>query len=1075
VANITRTTTLRSLCIVVLTLAIAHVASLAFPSAASAQSESASVSGRITDQTNAIVPDVEVELRNADTGVTQVTKTNGEGFYAFPYVKPGNYIMSVRKESFRTVSVTGMILNVQDNLSRNFVLQLGSSAESITVNGDTLNINTQSAAVSTLVDRNFVESIPLNGRSLQPLITLTPGVVLTPSSYNNAGQFSVNGQRADANYFIVDGVGANFGANSSGTGPVGQTPGGTVAGTNAFGGTSSLVSIDAIQEFRIDTSSYAPEFGRTPGGQISIATRSGTNEFHGDVFDYFRNTVFDANDWFADESHLAKAPEHQNDFGGVFGGPILKDNTFFFFSYEGLRLLQPTTGEMTVPTTAFRQQDTPVALQPILNALPIANGTDFGNGTAQFIASFSNPTTLDATSIRIDHRLNRDITIFGRYNYAPSYTATRASGALSSESSISLSTQTATFGSTQIITSTLSNDTRLNFSTNKLSGQDTMDNFGGAVPLSDSQVFPAPYSSKNAALFVYIGGLGQAIVDGHISGNSQTQFNVVDTVALSQKSHQFKFGVDFRRLTPTVDPYLYDQFLGFYGGLSQVTAGTPSAFISADDKVGIVFQNLSLYAQDTWKLSPRLTLTYGLRWELNPALHGSDGTPLYPVENVNNPPAVALGPAGAPLYKTTYGNFAPRVGLAAQLSKTRGFERVIRGGFGIFYDLGVGSLGNAGVYFPYAHFKSLGETPYPIPAGQSAPPPFSTTPKGASTYAADPNLALPRTYEWNVAVEQSLGSNQSLRVTYLGAVGRDLLKQQDYLHPNASFASLAVTFNTATSDYNALQLQYQRHMSHGLEILGFYSWSHCIDDVSSDSIAIDSDPRIDRGNCDFDIRHSFHGVLTYNIPTPNTSSLGRAMLGGWSADAIVAAQSAPPVDLNTGVSVLSPTEFITTRPDVVSGIPLYLYGSSCEAANGGIPCPGGKAINFIPGAVAGGCPDGSQSIGPFCPSPAGQQGNLGRNVLRGFGLTQIDFALRRQFNFTERWNLLFSAEFFNILNHPNFGTASIDACTCDSPGTFGLATQMFGRSLSQTGLSGFSPLYQVGGPRSVQLALKLRF
>jgi Carboxypeptidase regulatory-like domain/TonB-dependent Receptor Plug Domain len=282
---------------VVLALFLVFLLPLVASHRLTAQSTNASVSGEITDQQNRVIPETEVEIKNVDTGVTQTTKTNGGGFYSFPALSPGNYLMSVRKQRFQTVSVTGITLHVQDNLSRNFVLQIGSSAESVTVTADSVNINTTDGSVSTVVDRNFVENIPLNGRSLQPLIALTPGVVLTTATNNEPGQFSVNGQRADANYFTVDGVSANFG---SGAFSAGQQASGALPAFNGSGGTNSLVSIDSIEEFRVDTSSYSPEFGRTPGGQISIATRSGTNQFHGDVFDYFRNNVLDANSWFYD-------------------------------------------------------------------------------------------------------------------------------------------------------------------------------------------------------------------------------------------------------------------------------------------------------------------------------------------------------------------------------------------------------------------------------------------------------------------------------------------------------------------------------------------------------------------------------------------------------------------------------------------------------------------------------------------------------------------------------------------------------------------------------------------------------
>jgi hypothetical protein len=342
-------------------------------------------------------------------------------------------------------------------------------------------------------------------------------------------------------------------------------------------------------------------------------------------------------------------------------------------------------------------------------------------------------------------------------------------------------------------------------------------------------------------------------------------------------------------------------------------------------------------------------------------------------------------------------------------------QTVVRGGFGIFYDLGTGILAGGSEYFPYLRYAYNYIVPYPIPAAEALPPPFSTSiPAGGvgNIFAATPNLTLPRTYQWNVAMQQSLGVNQSLTVTYVGALGRDLLRNQVFVDPNPSFQNVSVTTNSATSNYNALQIQYQRRLSNGLQALGFYSWSHCIDDASNDSSSFGDNPNMDRGNCDFDIRNSFHGVLTYNIPTPRLSGFGRAILGGWAVDTIAAIQSAPPIDLNAGANIDSVTNNITVRPDVVPGEPFYLYGAQClqpPPIGFGQICPGGKGLN--PEAFAGVVGDGRTPPGTIPVDANGnpvRQGTLGRNVVRGFVLTQIDLAVRRQFNITERWNLQFS-------------------------------------------------------------------
>src|SRR5450755_1103044 len=380
-----------------------------------AQSPNGVLNGLVVDPSNRVIVEADVVAVNDVTGVQYTTKTNSDGIYVLPNLTPGPYRLQVSKVGFKTLIKPDIILNVQGALAINFTLPVGAFAETVTVEGGAPLVNTESAAVSTVVDRQFAENLPMNGRSFQTLITLTPGVVVVPSNPSDSGQFSVNGQRADANYWMVDGVSANIGIGVNGNGSPGNALAGSVGSFSVLGGTNSLVSVDAMQEFRIQTSTYAPEFGRAPGAQISIVTRSGTNQFHGTAFDYLRNDIFDASDWFngyINNPRLPKAKERQNDFGGTLSGPILKGKTFFFFSYEGLRLRLPQTTLTTVPDQAVRQSAAP-ALQPFLNAYPLdPNQPDLGNGIARFNASYSNPATLDAYSLRIDHKLSKELALF---------------------------------------------------------------------------------------------------------------------------------------------------------------------------------------------------------------------------------------------------------------------------------------------------------------------------------------------------------------------------------------------------------------------------------------------------------------------------------------------------------------------------------------------------------------------------------------------------------------------------------------------------------------------------------------
>jgi hypothetical protein len=1040
----------RLLLLVCLTLLVCSAANLR------AQTTSATINGQVTDVQGKIVPNAAVQAVNIDTDVVYPGETNNSGIYVVAGVPPGRYRLVVRKDGFKEINKTDIVLHVQDTLEQNFALEVGSVSESVTVSGESVNMDTADGTVSTVVDRQFVENMPLNGRSFQSLIDLTPGVVLTPTNYDEQGQFSINGQRPSANYFTVDGTSANVGV-TAGSGLT-QSAGGALPGLSVSGGTNSLVSIDAMQEFKVLTSSYAPEFGRTPGAQIAIVTRSGTNQFHGTMFDYFRNDALDANNWFADQQGLPKAAERQNDFGGVLGGPIIKDRTFFFFSYEGLRLDQPQTAITEVPSSATREA-APAALQPYLNAFPVANGPDFGNGLAQLAATFSDPSSLDAVSLRIDHALTSKVTLFGRYNYAPSSLSQRDSQndtSLSSIVDVQSKSQTLTLGSTQIISASASNEFRFNYSRTSAGSAYRLDGFGGAVPLNSTLLFPSYPDGQNGRLVFFIGTGDEVglIADGGAgASNLQRQINLVDSFSVTIGSHQLKFGIDYRRLSPISGPDSYQQEAVFSGveGSGGVLSGAPlETAVEATDRVPMLFNNYSFYGEDIWKVTNRLALTYGLRWEVNPAPTGQGGKTLYSLTNIADPASISLAPAGTPVYKTTYDNFAPRLGVAYQLSQKPRKEVVLRGGFGIFYDLGATLLGTLG--YPYFRVSDVYGESFPLTSAQSQPPPFSLSlsPGFGETVGTDPDLKLPRTYQWNVAIEQSLGQSQKVTATYIGAVGRDLLRENFVLTP--AFDVFDLIENGATSDYNALQLQYVRRLSHNVQALASYTFSHSIDTGSLDEAFGSSNPNLDRGSSDFDVRHAFSTALTYNFPTWSKKQPLNALLRDWSADTIFIARSGLPVDLAAGYNYVG--SIIPIRPDVVAGVPFYISDPSAA---------GGERIN--PAAFT--LPPVDPTTGAFL-----RQGTLGRNALRWLPMWQMDLSVRRQVSLTERVRLQFKADMFNLFNHPNFGNP--DSTLTDA--LFGRSTAMLGQSLGSGGVDGgFNPLYQVGGPRSIQLALKLLF
>jgi hypothetical protein len=1033
--------------------------------AAVGQSPNGTISGLVLDPSGGSIPGAEILIVNDATGIRYPGATNGEGIYAVPNLPPGPYRIQISKIGFKTIIKPDVVLNVQSAVAINFTLPVGAVAETLTVEGGAPLVNTESASVSTVVDRQFAENLPLNGRSFQTLIQLTPGVVLAPSTDTDGGQFSTNGQRAASNYWMVDGVSANIGTSAFFQG---NGLGGALGSYSASGGTNSLVSVDALQEFRIQTSTYAPEFGRTPGAQISILTRSGTNQFHGTAFDYFRNDALDANDWFANGAGLPKPREKQNDFGGTFSGPILKDRTFFFFSYEGLRLRLPQVALTDVPSVSARQNALP-ELRPYLNAFPLPNGPASGTDQAAFNASFSDKSTMDAYSIRIDHNLRGKVNLFGRYNYSPSEIIGRGNGkALSELDPARITTRTGTLGATWMISPTTTDDLRFNYSRVNASSSSELDNFGGAVPLS-SLGLPNQFTNQNANLFIDIFSLADGSYQvGKRIQNLQRQFNVVDSLSIQRGSHSIKAGIDFRRLSPIFSPFLYGQE-AFFSDVPSTEAGSLTfgiLFSGAD--ATLAFRNFGAFAQDTWHILPRLTLTYGLRWDVDfaPSTTLPAGFPAVTGFNLDDLSHLALAPSGAPLFRTPYGCVAPRLGVTYQLSQSQNWGSVLRGGVGIFYDLADGEVGNLIGQFSYP-FGALGivfSPTFPLDPASAAPPPITRPGSGAGTVLAfDPNITLPYTLEWNAAIEHGVGQGQALSVSYVGAAGRRLIQTADVLAPNPNYAEAILVGNSATSDYHALQIQFQKRLSRGLQALAHYTWSHSIDTASAGSfgnMANTGVPRVDpntnRGPSDFDIRNAFSAALTYDIPAPRMNAFTNVLLRSWSLESVIQARSAPPVNISTDSQILFSGR-TQIRPDIVPNQPFYLFGTQY---------PGGKALN--PGAFV------PPPTDPNTNNPL-RQGNLARNTLRGFGATQWDFAVHRQFPIHESFKIQFRVEMFNVLNHPNFGPPFR---VLGQP-RFGQATQMLAQSFNggTSGLGGgaFNPLYQIGGPRSIQFALKFLF
>ncbi len=1012
----------------------------------------AAVSGTVTDQSGAVIPGATVTALMVSQGLKREATTGAQGTYAIPLLPPGRYTVTATCKGFTPREITDVILNVGDQVNLNIQLTVGGVAQSVTVEAEATLIP-ESPAVSTLVNRQFVENMPLNGRSFQSLLQLTPGIAFVKVDTNPfaGGTFSVNGQRANSNYFTVDGVGANY-ASSAGFGSFsGQSSAGTLPPLTAQGGTNSLVSIDALQEFQIQTSTYAPEYGRMPGGQISLITRSGSNGFHGDVFEYFRNDVLDARDWFANYNNLPKARERQNDFGGVVGGPIWKNKTFFFFSYEGLRLRQPVTGTMVVPDLATRNAIAAVnpAEAAIINMWPLPNGSPTTANFANYNAAVSSPSTLNAYSIRIDDSIKNNLTLFGHYTHSPSYTGAFTTN-FADMRQLTWRNEAATLGLTWVISPSMTNDLRANYSQVRDTSLGQPLSQGGSVvpPITAPGMFPAGSNLGNYEVIAYVYSApitGSGFVYGTGNDNWNRQVNVVDTFSLVKGTHQLKFGYDYRWLSPILNR-AGGNFMDYFIDLQHPGSLYLLQLAQGGTETIPVFHNYSAYFQDTWKVTPRLTLTYGLRWDANPSPGWKNNSCPSVLSGLGSGGTVTLLPCGTPEYKSTWANFAPRFGVAYRLRQSPGHETIVRGGTGVFYDTGGGALAATAFDHIYPYFSSAVYFSVPFPPNQPQPIPGVTPPQ--QFWSADPNLKLPYTIQWNATVEQFLGSNQSLTLSYIGSVGRRLLFLSEYSTPVSGFTGNIPAYlqtNASKSNYNALQAQFQRRLSNGLQGLVSYTWSHSLDTSSGDDV-VGFPPqflnlKIEYGPSDFDVRHTLAGALTYDIPAfPSDSRAIHALTHGWGVDIRESIRTAFPVNVTASTPFGNLT--FTNHAQLVPGQPEVLYGSQY---------PGGKELNTK----------------AFVAAPANVLGNFPRNSLRGFNAVQTDFALRREFPiWAEKLKMQFRFEFFNLFNQPNF---------MDYGGSITTSNYNVSTKTLATGLGGVSALYQMGGPRSGQASVKFIF
>lgn len=1034
---------------------------------------SAELRGIIKGSQGTALAGVKLRLQDAAKSWERQTESDSEGRYSFAGLAAGVYDLEANATGYQAARYDSLAIATAATLTLD--LDLSTSNETIfRAEGSAAPplLEATKTSTGTVIRRGFVENLPLNGRSFQSLLEMTPGIVLTKAGTVSGGQFSANGMRSNANNFLVDGVAGNVAASSVAT--FSQQAAGTLPALTVLGGTNSLATLDSLEEFRVETSSFAPEYGRSPGAQVIVTTRSGTNQFRGALWHELRNEKLDANDWFLNAAGRGRSPFRLNQFGGNVGGPIWKDRSFFFATYEGLRLRIPQFQRSLVPSDSARQR-AQGAIRSLLDAFPRANvPSPFANpDEAAFETAYSDPAESNIWSLRGDHRFSTKASVFVRYQRSPTDRLSRAFA--NQITTTFINTETLTGGSTWSFTPRLLLESRFNYSSSRAGFEWDAGAINGAVKPDDALLFPANAPRERASAGFFLGvptGVYSSpnLTQGKSIGNGQRQWNLVETLVWNRGSHQWKLGADLRWLRPLADFREFGISYNFGSITNAINLQRATVTVQAlAPRARMSFPSYGFFAQDNWRVNGKLTINYGFRWEWVPAPQGSE-RPIYGADQVADPLTLQVVPANNGIWRTRKNNIAPRLGVAWKIQN----NLVLRAGGGLFHDLGTGQAVRGFNSWPYNSVRTTANAPFPPPAEALAPLPFNTSaPYSAEFFLMDPDFQQPFAGHWNFGLEKEFSGWGALDVRYVGTSGRRLLFNELLRNrPATTVGGVALPATTvvnpalfgtgsnvnllrnrASSDYNALQAQFRRNAGNARMQIS-YTYGKALDNFSDESTvgaAVSRlDRNLDRSVADFDVRHNFVAAVSWTSRANPSARLWPKLLGGWGLDLFQRMRSGTPVNLSSGTDPLNLGILSVVRPDVVAGQPLYLDDPRA---------PGGRRFN----AAA------------FATPAAGRQGTLGRNVMRSFHMLQTDLGVRRDFRLRERLRLEWRGDFFNLFNQANFGdpNGTLAGGNTVNP-SFGLSSTMLSRSLS-TGAGGLNSLFQVGGPRSIQFSLKVAF
>ncbi len=999
--------------------------------------------GEVHDRSGFVLPGAEVRIQNEATGARQKIESDAEGKYDSAPLAPGLYRITVRRSGFRTVAQSGISVQPGRTRALDFLLDILPMQQEVTVEAhrDSSDPNAGGLTVSRTSPQS---TLPVNGRDLQALYPLLPGAITTPAPTSDGGQLSVTGQRPTMNSYRIDGISGNtsIGIVSS----VGPFPGATLPGMTTIGSTQSLASREETQRVDLKPFNFAAERGERPGAQIDVETRSGSNELHGSALGYLRPGLLNSDNWFAQNYSLNIAKPSLRGWAGSLGGPVIPNRTFFFGTLEQTSVRDSALHLLPTPSLIARASASS-AYQPFLNAFPAPFGPALNSTEALGAGTLRKDGWVSSTSLRLDQTIGSKLQAFARAAYVPSSSVTTDLGSSIARFRWFSGTVGFNLALGSVIQQFRANFSQVSAQSDHVTGA-TEDQPGIAAIKRDfyttlytssySPYYYVPYASLTA---LSLAGVGQ-IVSGPSGLGRQAQWEGTYNMSLLKGRHEFRVGVDYSNLHPS--PGFSNEALSLVAqSTAALLAGNPLTVTlnaPALPYTSIGIQTISTFVQDTFHVADNLTVLYGMRQEITPfasrAINPFEG--YFPYAGYWSGPGFVQTLVGQPVppspisWATKYTQLAPRLGIAYHWKAP---DLILRVGAGTFYDTGFSSAINAG------RANALGSWQF-FPLGGAA-----TLPTGVPEA---PTLNIPRVLEWRTSLEKTIRSHSALSLSYIGSAGRSLLRQEASLDPQTSLLRQVYFTNNSRSDYQALQAQFTGNLTPHLYTLISYTWGHSLDTGSRDNTVFLTYPgyrdAVDRGSSNFDIRHALTVSLQYRLPAPNTNRFLHALLHNWIAGATLQARTGFPFDVTTIDRSIGLGFDNTGRPDLVPGVPLWLANSAV---------PGGRQLN--PAAFR---------------TPAhAVSGTLGRNVLTGPGLFQIDATLHRQWRLSHGL-LEANLAAFNLPNRATFA----NPLSYTGSALFGQSVSMANFMLgSGTPTTGQIPLFQAGGARTVEVGLKISF